>query len=253
MRSRGAFVLSAIVVPCVLACGASVHAQSAPALSAADVAVACSPSLTLVPDKPPVHSLRIVGAQDTVPRSLFGARDIVVITGGTKENVQLDQRYSIRRAYAFGWSGKGQLQTIHTTGWLRIVAVNDNTAVAQIEQVCDSVGAGDYLEPFAAPTPVAGEINTTANLDFSSLGRVLFGDEQRRIAGPGDFMMLERGATDMAPGTHVAVYRDLKTAGVPLAAIGEGVIVTMANGTPVMRITATRDAVRSGDYVVPHK
>jgi hypothetical protein len=124
--------------------------------------------------------------------------------------------------------------------------------VAQIEQVCDSVGAGDYLEPFVAPTPVAGEINTTANLDFSSLGRVLFGDEQRRIAGPGDFMMLERGATDMAPGTHVAVYRDLKTAGVPLAAIGEGVIVTMANGTP--RVAIMTDAIGwHRDFVVPHK
>lgn len=253
MRSRGALV-SAIVAPCMLACGASLHAQSAPPLSAAEVAIACAPALTLVPDRPPVHNLRIVGAQDTVPRSLFGMRDIVVITGGTKDNVQLDQRYSIRRAYTYGRSAKGQLQTIHTTGWLRIVAVNDSTAVALVERVCDGVIAGDYLEPFVAPAPVAGEINTTANLDFSSLGRVLFGDEERRLAGPGDFMMLERGGTDMAPGTHVAVYRDLKTTGVPLAAVGEGVIVTMMpNGTPVMRVTATRDAVRSGDYVVPHK
>jgi hypothetical protein len=251
MRSRDVLVLSAIVV---LGRGASVYAQSAPALSASDVAVACAPSMTVVPERPLVHSLRIVGAQDTVPRTLFGMRDLVVITGGASEGVQLDQRYAIRRAVVFGRSSRGQLQTIHTTGWLRIVAVNDSTAIALVEQVCDGVVAGDYLEPFVAPAPVAGgQINTAANLDFSSLARVLFGDEGRLLAGPGDFMMLERGDVDIAPGARVAVYRDLRTTGVPLAAIGEGVIVTVTNGTPVMRITATRDAVRSGDYVVPHK
>lgn len=251
MGSRGVLVLSAIVV---LARAASVSAQSAPALSASDVAAACAPSLTLVPDRPPAHGLRIVGAQDTVPRSLFGARDLVVVTGGTKNGVQLDQRYAVRRAFVFGRSSKGQLQTVHTAGWLRIVAVNEGTAIALIEQMCDGIVAGDYLEPFVAPAPsTGGQINTTANLDFSSLGRVLFGDEERRLAGPGDFMMLEHGGGAITTGTRVAVYRDLRTPGVPLAAIGEGVIVTVANGAPVMRITSTRDAVRSGDYVVTHK
>ena len=214
MRSRGVLVLSAIVV---LGHAASVYAQSAPALSAADVAVACAPSLTVVPERPPVHNLRIVGAQDTVPRTLFGKRDLVVISGGTSEGVQLDQRYAIRRAFVFGRSSKGQLQTIHTTGWLRIVAVNDMTAIAQVEQVCDGVIAGDYLEPFVATAPLSASSGSApANLDFSSLGRVLFGDEERRIAAPGDFMMLERGGAAIAPGTRVAVYRDLQTTGVPL-------------------------------------
>ena len=59
---------------------------------------------------------------------------------------------------------KGDLQTIHTTGWLRIVAVNDTTAIAQIEHVCDGVIAGDYLEPFVAPPcrQRAAEISATA-------------------------------------------------------------------------------------------
>jgi hypothetical protein len=254
MRSGSVPVLSAIVAACILGHAASASAQSALAMSAAEVAVACAPSLTLVPERAPVHSLRIAGAQDTVPRSLFGMRDLVVITGGTNEGMQLDQRYAIRRTFVFGRSATGMLQTIHTTGWLRVVAVNDSTAIALIDQVCDGVLAGDYLEPFVAPAVAAGgEINTTANLDCSSIGPVLFGDEQRHLAGPGDFMMLEQGNADIAPGTRVAVYRDLRTPGVPLTAIGECVIVTVTNGTPLMRITTTRDAVRAGDYVVPHK
>jgi hypothetical protein len=103
------------------------------------------------------------------------------------------------------------------------------------------------VEPAAGPA-TAG----FATLDFSSLSRVMFGDDQRRIGGAGDFMMLEFGAA-VTPGTRVAVYRDLHIPGVPLTAVGEGVIVTDSNGTPVMRITTTRDAVISGDYIVPRK
>jgi len=254
MRSRSAFISAAIVVPCLLGQSTPLMAQSAPVLSASEVAAACSPSLTIVPERPPVHDLRVVGAQDTVPRSLFGMRDTVIISGGTNRGVQLNQQYAIRRAFKFGHTGKGYLQTIHTAGWLRVVAVNDATSVALVEQVCDGVIAGDYLEPFVAPAPATGgAINTTADLDFSSPARVLFGDEERRLAAPGDFVMLDSGAAYIAPGTRVAVYRDLNTAGVPLVAVGEGVIVTVNNGSPVMRVTTTRDAIRSGDYVVPHK
>src|SRR4029077_1303876 len=132
--------------------------------------------------------------QDTVQRVLFGTRDLVAVSGGTGAGMQLDQRYAIRRGYTFGHPLKGQWQTIHTTGMLRIVAVNDMTAIAQIEQVCDGVIAGDYLEPFVLPAALPGAGDSAAGtLDFSSLGRVLFGDEERRLAGAGDFMMLARG------------------------------------------------------------
>ena len=253
MRSRGVLVVSAIVV---LGHAGSVYAQSASAaLSASEIALACSPSLTVVPERRPVHTLRIAGAQDTVPRSLFGKSDLVVISGGVREGVQLDQRYATRREYVFGRMSKGQLQAIHTTGWLRVVAVNDTTAIAQIENMCDGVIVGDYLEPFVAPPPAtAGSESdrTSAALDFSSLGRVVFGDEERRIGSTGDFMMIERSSAALAAGSRVAIYRDLETPGIPLTAIGEGVIVSIGD-TQLLRVTAERDAIRAGDYVVPHK
>ena len=250
MRSRCVLVLSAIVVPCILGHAASASAQSP---VASEIELACAPTLTIMPERPPVHALRVVGGQDTVQRVLFGARDLVAISGGSSAGMQLDQRYAIRRAYTFGHPVKGQLQTIHTTGMLRVVAVNDVTAIAQIEQVCDGVIAGDYLEPYVVPAPLLANESAPATLDFSSFGRVLFGDEERRVAAPGDFVMLARGDAPLAPGTRVALYRDLQTPGVPLVAIGEGVIVSMQNDSPVMRIISARDAVRGGDYVVVHK
>jgi hypothetical protein len=252
VRNRGV-VVSAFVVSGLLGHGSAVNAQSTVVLSAADRALACAPSMTLVPEQARVHPLRVLSAQDTVPRALMGPRDLVVVNAGAGAGLQLDQQYVIRRAYEFGRPKKGQLQTIHTTGWLRIIAVNETTAIAQIEQVCDGVIAGDYLEPFVAPAMPASSDSALGTLDFSTLARVVFGDEERRMAAPGDFMMLNRGSAPLAPGTRVAVYRDLMTAGVPLVAIGEGVIVSMPNGSPVMRVITARDAVRGGDYIVPRR
>ena len=80
-----------------------------------------------------------------------------------------------------------------------------------------------------------------------------FGNEERNLGAPGDFMLVDPGEASLMPGTRVALYRDLEGTGMPLSAIGEGVIVAVADGTPVMRITSVRDAVRAGDYVVPHR
>src|SRR6186997_862274 len=99
MRSlgvRGVIAVSAIVVTCLVGRVAPVSAQSSATLSSSDVAIACAPTLTLMPEQAPVHSLRVIGAQDTAPRVLFGTRELVVVSGGTGEGVQLDQRYAIR-------------------------------------------------------------------------------------------------------------------------------------------------------------
>jgi hypothetical protein len=249
MRGRHAVVLSTIV----LAHAGVVQAQSAGvALTAPQLSAACAPSQVITPPTPTLH---VVGAQDTVPRMLFGPRELIIVDGGTQAGVQVGQEYYIRRTYSFGPPpSKTSPRTITTVGWLRIVSINETTAIGQIDTTCEGVMAGDYLEPFAAPTAVAAEPGAPfSTLDFSMLARVMFGKEERRLGSTGDFMMLERGNTTLEVGNRVAVYRDLRTTGVPLTAIGEGVIVSTSNGTPMMRIIASRDAIRSGDYVVPHR
>jgi hypothetical protein len=252
MRGRDALVLSAIIV--LTQAGRAGAQSNIVPLSPEDTATACAPTLamTAVPDS----ALRIIGAQDTVDRNLFGVRDLVIVNGGTQAGVQVGQDYFIRRAHRFGRKPAADApRTIVTAGWLRIVALNETTAVARIDSVCDSVQSGDYLEAFAPPARVAAGPQGApfSTLDFSSLARVMYGTEARRLADAGAFMLLERGNAPLAVGSQVAVYRDLRAAGVPLTAVAEGVIVAVSSGTPVMRITSSRDAVQSGDYVVPRK
>jgi hypothetical protein len=49
----------------------------------------------------------------------------------------------------------------------------------------------------------------------------------------------------------LAIYRDLRVAGVPLTAVGEAKVVAVGSRMAVVRINRARDAVVSGDYVAP--
>ena len=92
----------------------------------------------------------------------------------------------------------------------------------------------------------------------------MFGDDERSVAGPGEFLVIDRG-TDrgLSAGARFAVYRDvqafrpeagrMRSAGLPLAAIGEGVVVASGPSTSVAQLISARDAVRAGDVVVPRR
>ena len=55
------------------------------------------------------------------------------------------------------------------------------------------------------------------------------------------------------PGTRFAIYRDLRQAGLPLAALGEGIIVSVGSDTSLVRVTQATDAVQTGDLLIPRK
>ena len=233
------------------------HAQiPADSLTLPQTLVACAPPPTTSRGTPS-DALRVIGAQDTVPRSLFGPRDLLVINGGTAKGAQLGQQYFVRRRVGFGMVyGDRSPHTVRTAGWIRIVAANDTTAIAIVDHSCDGIVSGDYLDPFVAPAVPAGidRPDTAGALDFSSLGRVIFGDEERTSGASGDYMLIDRGADrGVVPGSRFAIYRDLGVAGLPLASIGEAAVVATGPTMALVRINVARDAVRSGDFVVPRK
>lgn len=257
MRPRSFSAVLFIVV-----CAASVaRAQQAPAPQAADerltheqIAVACA----ITPEPMPVdpNTLTIVGSQDPGPRTLFGTNDMLVVSGGTARHVDVGQRYFARRAEWFAVRSSKQPYTIRAGGWIRIVAANEAMAIGRVEYACDGIRTGDFLEPFAAPQvpPDADRTVTTGTLDFKDMGHVLYGEQLRWTGGTGGFMLVDRGTEQGATvGARYAVYRDLRQEGVPLVAIGEVVVVSAGPSSSVVRVTGSRDAVMTGDYIVPHR
>lgn len=221
-------------------------------LSALEIAVACAPPTSLdVPSDAP----HIAGAQDTVMRSLFERRDVLVLEGGSHTGMQLGQKYFIRRPL-FAEGDHRHPRAIATLGWLSVVAVNETTALGSMDHMCGDVARGDYLQPFAVPAVPTGadHDDPSGELDFTALGRVIGGTENKEAVGVGNLMLIDRGEEQgLQPGARFAVYRDLKTGGVPLSSVGEGVVLSIGKSMSLARMTKSRDAVVPGDYIVPRK
>jgi hypothetical protein len=204
----------------------------------------------------PEPLLRITGGRTPEARTVFGARDMVLIDGGTKAGVSIGNDYYIRRSATFGAGRRTGVHPSTTIGRLKILSVNDTAAIALIEMMCDEVTAGDYLEPYAAPVLPEGvdRVDTAGKPDFSAFGRVLFGQEERLIGAVGDFMIADVGQENgVAPGTRFEIYRDLQVDRLPLVPIGEAIAVSVTPKTSLIRITASGDAIRGGDLLVQRR
>jgi len=239
--------------------GASVAAaQSSSLASPMEIAVACGAPVMAEGEKVE-HALHVIGAQDTVARTAYDNRDLLVIDGGTSGGVQLGQEYYVRgpeRLHSMPYLGAPVTPYIRTAGWIRIVAANERTAIAQIVRLCGVMFQGDYLEPYTAPAVPAGveRDEATGDPDFAALGHIISGPEDRHTAAAGDFVLIDRGSDQgVAPGARFAVYRDVAATGLPLASIGEVVVVEVGKTKSLTRITRSRDALQSGDYVAPRK
>ena len=228
-------------------------AQAPAELSQLQIAVACAPPPTF---DLPAEPLRIIGTQDTVRRSEYGTGDLLVVSGGTAAGVQLGQQFYVRRANRFGLDPATQRRGSKTGGWIHIVAVNESTAIAAFDHVCNNVGQGDFLVPFVAPVipPGADRDEAPGEPDFMSMGQIVAGNENRSEMGVGDFALIDRGSEQgMAPGARLAVYRDIRATGMPLASLGEAIVISTSATMSLLRITRARDAVHNGDFIVPRK
>jgi hypothetical protein len=245
-------VLAAV---CVLSlAAAAARAQDAAPMTPIEIAVACAPPPSF--DAAPPGALRVIGTQDPQPRQLAGNRDLLVINGGTMAGVQLGQQFYIRRPNRFGTASTRLSLGVRTLGWIRIVAVNESTAIASVDHACAGIIERDYLMPYVPPVVPAGadRDEPAGEPDFTALARVLIGDEDRQAAGAGEFVLIDRGADQgLTPGTRLAVYRDVRIAGMPLASVGEAVVISVGPIASLTRITRARDAVVSGDYVAIRK
>ena len=232
-------------------------------MSPLEKAVACAPPPSF--DGPPPRPLHILGSQDTVQRALLGPRDLLVVDGGTEAGVQLGQQFFVRRMNTFGMARGTRAAGTTTAGWISIVAVNGSTAIASVDHACGALLEMDFLVPFVAPVVPAGadRDETPGQPDFMSLGRIVFmGGGERVATAPGEFVLIDQGSDQgVIPGARFALYRDVGTSGyggvrahgVPLASVGEAIVISTGASMSLTRITRARDAVYGGDYVAPRK
>jgi hypothetical protein len=246
----------ALACTAVLTVASSVSAQnqSTGSLTALQTAVACQSPPILAPE--PVGAVRIVGSQDVVGRSSFGAPEVLVLDGGTGRDVKVNNLYYVRRILRTAETLHDKHpHTVMTLGWVRVVASNEAMSLVSPEHSCSDMRAGDYLEPFVAPVPVEGGAMlplVQGELNFDAYAKVLHGELERRTASTNEFATIEHGLDrNVKVGTRFAVYRDLQLSQNPLKRIGEAIAVSVGPSMTLVRVTSARDAIFIGDLMVP--
>lgn len=249
--------LAAAVTAALLAAGAPLSAQRAPAARPTNLppdvlALACGP--TMVYEAPPTP-LRITGGQDSFVRKIFQPGDLVTINAGTDNGVAVGQEFFVRRVQVDPGKSVSRQSPgiIRTAGWIKVYAVDDTLSLATISYACDTIQADDYLEPLVLPTvPTAASNRPKAQR--GNYGVILMGADRRTSFGKGDLMIVDRGSDHgVTPGTQFVIYRDKKQADNFLYELGEAVAMDVHPETSTLRVTLSRDAFAAGDFVAMRK
>lgn len=140
------------------------------------------------------------------------------------------------------------------TGRLRILSVQDETAIAEIVTSCDDIISGSELLPFEPePIPLARQTAMrppnfpTAAARLEGAPVILRARDNVVSLGSDHVVFIDRGEADnIAPGDIFTIYRPQRT-GLPPVVIGEAAILSVRGRSSVAKIIASRFPVYIGD------
>jgi hypothetical protein len=201
-------------------------------------------------------SVRIAGGREH-GKALFGPGDPLVVKGGSLQGLKVGQEYFARRVIADRFVSRGSdgvpPSSIHTAGWIRIVEVQSDSAIATVTKVCDAIEEGDYLEPFVKPALPATS-TAAGEPDYANPGHLVLGDERRQMAAQGDLMVLDRGSDHgLHGGQRLTIFRTAPGGAGPVVRVAEATAMIVSPETSIIRIDKTTDAVLVGDLVAIHR
>jgi hypothetical protein len=207
----------------------------------------CAPQILTVA---PLAGIRVLGNADR-HRYMFAGGEGIIVDAGNTQGIKVGQQYFVRRVVDDQFVGQVQndLQpvSIHTAGWVTIVEVRDNVAVAQVTHACDGILVGDYLDAYVEPADPPGAA-IDGEPDYLHAASIVMGDDKHQMGGAGTLMMIDRGGdADVQPGQTVTFFRDTMSGLGPAAQIGQGTVLMVRPQSALVRIDSSRDAVFVGD------
>lgn len=203
-------------------------------------------------------SLYILGTEQGATKVSLSERDIVYLSKGSNAGVKAGDVYTAHHpSYDIKHPQTGRTigHKVETTGWVRVILVQENSSTAVIERSCQDSHAGDYLKPFekvSVPlivkrpppdrlTPPSGKIE----------GSIVDIGEDSMIAGQGQLVTINLGtANGIAPGNRLTVFKIMYPS-VPTSrnVVGELAVVAVRDRTATAVVTYSGDAIMSGDRV----
>jgi hypothetical protein len=203
-------------------------------------------------------SLYILGSEQGETKIGLAERDIVYLSKGSNAGVKAGDMYTAHHpSYEVKHPSSGRTigRKIETTGWVRVILVQENSSTAIIERSCQDTHAGDYMRPFekaSVPlivrrpppdrlTPPSGKIE----------GAIVDIADDTMIAGQGQLVSINLGtANGIAPGNIMTVFKIMYPS-VPTSrnVVGELAVVSVRERTATAVVTYSNDHIMNGDRI----
>jgi len=187
--------------------------------------------------------------------------DIIYLDGGRQGGLSAGEVYQVvsprqpvfhpKTRQVFG-------RYYHYTGRVRVLSVQEDTAIAEIIQACDPVIVGSFLQPFE-PEPVPlGRPTAMRPINYPTPAEqlqdapvILFSQDDLVSLFQDHVVFIDRGAeNDVTPGDIYTIYR-LNRPGLPPMPIGEIAILSVHKRSAAAKIIESKTAVFVGDPIEP--
>lgn len=194
---------------------------------------------------------RIFGSEEDGHKDGLATGDVVYLNRGSEDGVSPGDTFYTQRRTGFQTGEGGSY--IRRSGWLRILAVQEETSMAEIIQACLDVQVGDYLKPFE-PIPVPllpfEEPPTRLTPETGRLrGRIEASLDDLTTLGQGYLVSIDLGQEDgVVPGNVFTIFRYLYD-DAPRKVLGTLAVLTVQQDHATARIMESKDYILTGDLV----
>jgi len=202
----------------------------------------------------------IYGQVDAVKFDLSGG-DVVYLDGGESAGVLPGTEYSVVAPGArvvHPLSGEVMGRYYASRGRLRVLSVQAESAIAEINYSCAPINVGDRLRPFEREpvplgrrTPMRGLNDPVSQESLADAPSIILSSAGLVSLGQDHVVHIDRGAGDqVTPGDVFTIYR-MSSPGQPPVVVGELAVLTVTDHTAVAKILESRYSVHLGDRLSP--
>jgi hypothetical protein len=204
------------------------------------------------------ESLRVIGSEQGSTKVSMADRDILYLSKGSNAGVKAGDFYTMHHSsypVRHPVSNKVIGTKVETTGWVQVILVQENTAIAVVEQACADIHAGDYLKPFEKVNVPLVLSRPPANRLTPPSGKldryVVDIADDASIAGQGQIVTIDAGSdSGISPGNVFSVYRIVyPSVPTPRNVLGEVTVIAVRDRTSTAKVTYSADAIMVGDQV----
>ena len=186
--------------------------------------------------------------------------DIIYVDGGRAGGLTPGSQFTVvvpGRPVIHPLRGEVVGRYYHYLGRVRILSVQETTAIAKIVHTCDPLVVGAFLQPFT-PEPVPlGRHTAMRPVNFpaaaeklQSAPSIVYARDDILSLGADHVVHVDLGEQDATPGDMYTIYRENRP-GLPPIVLGELAVLSVHKHFSVAKIIESRYPIHLGDRLDP--